>query len=111
MLLIKTEVKNSEVSGLGLFALEDIPKGKIIWKFNPIIDKRVTVEEFKSQPTEVQYLIEHFAFLSQVSGLYVLPFDNDRFMNHSTNDYNIDSIVKEGEEEKLGIANRDILKG
>jgi len=32
-LLFKTEIRNSEIHGKGVFALEDIPKGATYWIF------------------------------------------------------------------------------
>jgi uncharacterized protein len=110
MLIVPTSVKQSEIAGLGLFAEQYIPKGTVIWKFNPIIDILYTPEDVTNMPEDVRKIITHFAFLSKVSGMYVLPIDNDRFMNHSLNN-NIDSVFVEGEKELLGVANRDIQVG
>ncbi len=110
MLIVPTLVKQSTVAGLGLFADRYIAKGTIIWKFNPVIDILYTPEEVKNMQEEVRSIIMHFAFLSKVSGMYVLPIDSDRFMNHSLNN-NIDSVFVDGERELLGVANRDIQAG
>ena len=37
-ILFKTEVKESSLAGLGLFALEDIPKGSIWWTADPSVE-------------------------------------------------------------------------
>ncbi len=110
MLIVPTSIKQSSVAGLGLFADSYISKGTVIWKFNSVVDILYTPEEVKNMSEDVRNIIMHFAFLSKVSGVYVLPIDNDRFMNHSLNN-NIDSVFVEGEKELLGIANRGIEVG
>jgi len=48
MFKIKTEVKKSGIHGLGVFTLEPIKKGTIIWGFDPLLDKRVSQAEYDS---------------------------------------------------------------
>ena len=36
-ILFKTEIKKSSFEGLGLFALEDIPKGSVWWTGDPTV--------------------------------------------------------------------------
>src|SRR3954469_1637143 len=47
MLLVKTRLGPSTIHGIGVFADEDIPRGTIVWSFNPLIDKALTDEEIE----------------------------------------------------------------
>ena len=40
MLVVKTYINKSKIHGFGLFAGENIKKGTVIWKFNPVIDRK-----------------------------------------------------------------------
>jgi hypothetical protein len=111
MLTIKTSVKQSNTSGLGLFAEEFIPKGTVLWKFDSRFDLLFTPKEVEEMKQFDRDLIMHHAFLSKLSGKYVYPADNDRFMNHSLNSFNVSSVEIEGEPELCGVANKDIEIG
>src|SRR5688572_32498514 len=106
MLLVKTRVAQSAISGLGLFADETIPQGTVIWKFTPPIDVRLTDEEyeaFKAQyPTQN---LEKYIYRSRISKQHILCGDDARFINHSPDPNTIDT--QEGEE-GLTIAIREI---
>jgi hypothetical protein len=46
MLTVKTYLDKSNISGIGLFAGENIKKGTITWKFNPHIDIYFSKKDF-----------------------------------------------------------------
>ncbi len=81
MLTVNTKLGTSKISGVGLFATEFIPKGTIIWKFDPFLDKRITNEEFDVQPLIVKKFLSTYCFAFN-DALY-LCVDNARFFNHS----------------------------
>lgn len=111
MLIVKASAKPSKTEGIGLFADEKIPKGTITWKFNPRFDILFDPEEVKKMSKEHHQLIDKYAYLSMKTGKYVYSIDDSRFTNHSSVNNNIDVVVKSGEPETVGIANRDIEKG
>ena len=41
VLLVRAKVLPSRIHGRGLFAGEDIPKGAVVWRFDPRVDKVV----------------------------------------------------------------------
>lgn len=104
MLLVKTKVAPSKIHGLGLFADEDITKGTLVWEFNPVIDKMISIQDFQSLPNLTQEYIKKYSYLEK--GMYVLCGDNARFTNHSTNP-NFDTLSKRPNV----ITARDIKKG
>ncbi len=83
MLLIKATVGPSKTHGLGLFADQDIPKGKRIWQFSPGLDLEITKAEFEKLSQYERDTILFYGFLSKKTDKYHLSFDNVRFINHS----------------------------
>ena len=83
MLLIKTEVKSSKISGLGLFSLEDVKYGEIVEVIEDKFYKIFTQEEINElNKSAVQAEYEHDYMFKQ-GDLYFACLDNARFMNHS----------------------------
>lgn len=110
MLKVKTIVKESSIQGLGLFAAEEIPKGTIIWEYDPQFDISFTKEEFDKMDDLKKSLILIYAYLSDKSGEYIYSIDDSRFTNHSSLNPNED-VVDLGSPETAGVANRDIHIG
>lgn len=110
MMLVKTEKRESEVHGIGLFAAEDIPEGTPTWRFVPGIDQAIhpDVVERVPEPSRLNFLT--YAYLDIRTGLYVLCADDARFMNHSEEpnirgDYELDGVFG------VDVAARDIRAG
>src|SRR3989338_1141236 len=104
MLLVKTKLKSSSIAGIGLFADEMIPKGTIVWKYNPVIDILLTKEQIGAFPQVVQEQIHNYAYFDGVFGGYMLCGDDARFFNHS-DDPNCDDTPPS----EVTIATRDIM--
>ena len=85
MLCIKTKIKPSQIAGIGLFADEHIPKGTIVWKFEPLLDTLFSKEEIDilSKPSQEQF--HNYAFFDNTHNKYMLCGDDGRFFNHSDN--------------------------
>jgi uncharacterized protein len=109
MLTVRASVKPSGVQGLGLFAEQKIPKGTVVWKFNPKWDLLFSEEELNSMPEAQKEFLDTYAYLSPLYNKYVLCADDARFMNHSSVKDNISTKEFEGDE--TGVANRDIEVG
>ena len=109
MLLVKTEVRPSTIHGLGLFAGEFIPKGKVIWEFEPGFDLAIDKEKIDNLPPIPRKWFQHYAHLSRKNGKYTLSVDNDRYINHSSNPNTED--IDTGREELATVALRDIEAG
>ncbi len=110
MLVVKASAKPSRIHGIGLFADQDIKKGKLIWKFDPRFDILFDPKEVDLMPKIQKDFIKHCAYLSKVTGKYILSVDDSRFLNHSSNN-NIDGIDIAGGPEGGDAANRDIRAG
>lgn len=110
MLLVKTNVRESKIHGLGLFADEFIPKGTKIWEFTPGFDLKFTREQILAFPKTLQIYIYKYGWRSKKSKLYCFASDNGKYFNHSETP-NVISEYKDNEEEVITTALRDIQAG
>ncbi len=110
MMLVKTKVGKSPIHGLGVFADEFIPRGTLIFRFVEPLDKRFNKEEVLSFPKEIQIYLSKYSWVSTKSGLVCVPFDNNKYINHSTAP-NVISEYKDGEPEVVSYAICDINPG
>ncbi len=108
MLNIKTTLGSSSIAGTGLFAAEFIPKGTVIWQFDPLIDQVYTEEQFQSMSPGNRSFLKTYCFM--YIGKYYLCVDNARFFNHSDEP---NCMSSDFNEKNLGvtIAKRDIEIG
>ena len=84
MLKINTYLDRSKLSGVGLFAAEDIQRNRIIWEFNPAVDLVFTTDRWESLLTGVaapsRDALRRYSYKS--NNLLYLCTDNAQFMNH-----------------------------
>jgi SET domain-containing protein len=83
MLLVKTKLSPSKISGIGLFAEKFIPKLTIVWR-NHTDSEMILTESQHDQLSD--YMKEIFGFhgyFDKKTREWKLPLDNSRFMNHS----------------------------
>ena len=81
MLLVRTELKPSNVHGLGVFAKEFIPKGTRVWEYREGFDYRVSREFVGMLPEPARSTLRHYSAFW--GGGYVISADDARFLNHS----------------------------
>lgn len=81
MLRVKTKLGASPISGIGLFADEFIPKGTIIWEFDPFSDITYTESELNGANELYKDFLTTYCF--KYEKIYYLCVDNARFFNHS----------------------------
>ena len=107
MLIVKTNLKYSEIHGLGCFAGEDIKKGQTVWRFDEGIDLIFKESDLKNFPVSFVEFLKMYAYspLVNTEKTYVLCADNARHMNHDENP-NLDETP-----EGLNVALRDIKAG
>ena len=83
MMLVRTRVAPSAIHGMGLFAVEAIPRGTPVWRFEPGFDREFTPRQFAALPPEAQAHLRWFAYVDRKSAAWVLNGDHACFMNHS----------------------------
>jgi uncharacterized protein len=90
MLLVRTKLDRSRIDGIGLFADEPIPRGTVIWRYHPGVDRRFQEDALSELSAEAREQIRKYSYREKHSGLYVLCGDDARFFNHSTHPNCID---------------------
>ena len=113
MLIVKTKVKKSNIHGKGLFADQDIKKGQIIWKYNPLIDRKISQRKLLQLPSFTQKFIKYYSYLNNKAE-FVLCGDDARYINSSDNPNTRDETTfwdKLIGSEGISLASKDIKKG
>ena len=109
MLLVKTRIGLSDISGLGLFADEFIKKDTVIWKFTNGVDVRLSDEQLAAVGKEHPLRdLEKYMYRSKVSAQHILCSDDARFINHSSKP---NTIETQEDIEGYTIASADIQPG
>lgn len=83
MLLFDTELKVSPIHGIGVFLLEPVKEGDVIWRFDSRIDRVYSENELEDLPPLLRQFLRVYSTLHEPSGLWVLCGDNGRHFNHS----------------------------
>lgn len=116
MLLVKTTVGPSRISGLGLFAEENIKKGQTIWRYHPDSCVIVSQQNFdalmdSAQNSDiVKYFLTYGFYVTKFNGL-LQCLDNARFVNHS-NQPNLTTVNMSSELSwQFSVASCDIEAG
>jgi len=109
MLKVRTYLDVSAVHGIGVYADEEVPKGAVIWEFNPHVDLVYTPEEWRSLATSIsaQSLAALKRYSYKENGNYYLCLDNAQFMNHGASLFNVENC----RDANRMLARRDIRKG
>ena len=83
MLMVETELRPSPIQGVGVFLLEDVPEGALIWRFDSRVDRVYSEQEVASLPERMQRFLETYSTLHAGLKLRVLCGDHGRHFNHS----------------------------
>lgn len=83
MMMVDTELRPSPIQGIGIFLLEPVPKGGLIWRFDSRLDRVYSETELESLPPHIRGFLRRFSTWHEPSGLWVLCGDNGRHFNHS----------------------------
>lgn len=105
MLRVKTILSKSTINGIGLFADQFIPKGTVTWEFEEKFDTTFLEEDIESLPDFAQKNFLKYAYYDFDLNKYVLCADDQRFINHSSDNFNILS------KPRVDVAARDIKQG
>ncbi len=83
MMLVKTRVGPSGIHGNGLFAVEPIPRGTPIWRFEAGFDHEFAPEGWARLPEPARSHVRWFCFVSKLDLHVILSGDHACFINHS----------------------------
>ncbi|MBL9176251.1 MAG: SET domain-containing protein [Verrucomicrobiales bacterium] len=83
MMLIRTVVRPSSIHGMGLFAVERIPRGTEVWRYESGFDRSIPGEAVNALPSLARDHVHWFAYQSREDGQWILSGDHTCFMNHS----------------------------
>ena len=83
MLLVDTELRPSRIHGTGVFLLEPVRRGQLIWRFDPRFDQTFAGGEVRSMPDRLRRFVETYCTYHAGEDAWVLCGDNGRFFNHS----------------------------
>jgi hypothetical protein len=83
MMLVDTELRPSGIHGLGVFLLQPVRQGDVIWQFDSRIDRVYSPDEVDSLPEHLQHFLSTYSTWHEQVGLWVLCGDNGRHFNHS----------------------------
>jgi len=83
MMLIETRVRPSKIHGLGLHAVNFIPRGTPVWRFERGFDHDFSPAQFSTLPLLAQKHARWFCFVSKSNGHVILSGDHACFINHS----------------------------
>ncbi len=98
MLLFETELRPSPIHGIGVFLLEPVRKGEIVWRFDSRIDRIYSDAEIASLPARMQRFLRTYSTWHQATGLWVLCGDNGRHFNHSATPNTISDAIAFGQD-------------
>lgn len=84
MFLVPTYVAPSAIEGVGLFALEPIAAGALIWQLDPAFDRLIPEGEVEKLPIAFRLFVQRYGYpYPHDLSMLVVELDNGRFMNHS----------------------------
>jgi SET domain-containing protein len=107
MLLFETELRASPIHGIGVFLLEDVREGDVIWRFDSRIDRIYSDEELAALPPRLREFLKTYSTWHEAAGLWVLCGDNGRHFNHSSTPNTISQGIAFGDD----IAAADLKAG
>lgn len=93
--------------GVGLFTMEDLKKGQVIYTASPILDVDISQEKFKLLDKKEKKEVEYWGFWDAPNNVWHVDFDNSKFINHS---YDPTLTQDSSHKDAYLVATRDIKK-
>ena len=97
-MLVETELRPSAIHGIGVFLLEPVRQGDLVWRFDSRIDRVYTDEEIATLTEHMQRFLRTYSTLHQATGLWVFCGDNGRHFNHSDQPTTVSNAIAFGED-------------
>ncbi len=83
MMMVETELRPSAIHGTGVFLLEPVRRGDLIWRFDDRVDRVYPDVELAGMPERLRTFLSIYSTYHEQTGLWVLCGDNGRHFNHS----------------------------
>ena len=83
MLMVETELRQSAIHGTGVFLLEPVRKGDLIWRYDSRIDRVYSEAELAGLPERTRNFLRIYSTWHEATQLWILCGDNGRHFNHS----------------------------
>ena len=96
MMMVDTELRQSAIHGIGVFLLQPVRKGALIWRFDTRIDRVYDQNELASLPESARDYLRMYCTWHEAIGLWVLCGDNGRHFNHSATPNTVSDAVAFG---------------
>lgn len=90
MFLVPVRLDRSPIHGFGVFAVEPLPAGTLVWEFTEGVDYRIPADAVMRCPEPWRSELLRYAY-RDAGGEYILCGDAARFMNHSEDPSCVDS--------------------
>ncbi len=111
MLTVKTNLAQSSVHGIGLFADQFISSGEVVWQFHPGVDLVYEETAWRDLLAGISpasgRAIKNYSYKEK--GLFYLCVDNGQFMNHSQDEKLVNIFQEPGNDVMRAL--RDIKRG
>jgi SET domain-containing protein len=98
MMMVETELRPSAIHGTGVFLLEAVREGQLIWQFDSRIDRVYSETELASLPERNARFLRTYSTWNEAAALWVLCGDNGRHFNHSAEPNTISRGIAFGED-------------
>ena len=84
MMLVPCYLAASEIEGLGVYAREPIRQGQLIWRFDPRIDRMISLDSFGDADIRLSDFLNRYTYIPPYDrSICILDGDEGRYMNHS----------------------------
>lgn len=112
MLLVPTTLAQSSIHGIGLFAVERIEEGAVLWEFTPGFDLELSRSDVEKLSPACQRRVLEYAYYNAQKVRYILCSDDARFINHSASPNTLSAGFGQSQSsEGRTVAARTILAG
>ena len=82
MLTIPVEIRKSDIHGYGIFAVDDIRRGSVVWMFHPGLDRRISADMVKwCEPRAKEFILRRGYVNPHYLDDIVLCMDESQFLN------------------------------
>ncbi|RIJ31271.1 SET domain-containing protein [Henriciella algicola] len=84
MMLVPCYLAASDIEGLGVFSREPIKRGQLIWRFDPRVDRMISLDSFSDADERLSDFLKRYTYIPPYDRqVCILDGDEGRYMNHS----------------------------